>query len=451
MNAPRHIPRLLVAGVSSGVGKTTVTVALVRALRARGLRVAVFKCGPDYLDPTYHRRAAGRPSHNLDGWMMGHDAVRTTFLAETHDADIAVIEGVMGLFDGASATSGEGSSAEIAGWLQAPVMLVVNAGGMARSVAALAHGYASFDPALRVAGLFCNRVGSASHLSLLREACLEPPVIGGMVSDAAQQFPSRHLGLHAADDAVTDADLDAWAAKLLAHTELDAVLQIARAAPPIAPAASCAERVVARCRIGVARDAAFSFYYPYNLQLLARLGAELVPFSPLRDATLPDVDGVYLGGGYPELHADTLSRNASLRASLQAFAARGRPVYAECGGLMFLSEAIVTLDGVRHPMMGLLAGVATMQPRLAALGYVEVETRGDSILGPAGTCFRGHQFRYSQLDGADACGRYTVRVRRSGQSATEGYGSGSVLASYVHAHWASNPEVASGFVRACAG
>ena len=450
MTAARSVPRLLIAGVSSGVGKTTVTVALVRALRARGLRVAVFKCGPDYLDPTYHRRAAGRPSHNLDGWMMGREAVRETFLAETRDADIAVIEGVMGLFDGASATGSEGSSAEIARWLDAPVMLVVNAGGMARSVAALAHGFTRFDPAVRVAGLFCNRVGSASHFSLLCAACPEPPVLGGMLSDAAQQFPSRHLGLHAADEAVTDADLDGWAAKLLTHTDLERVLAIARSAPPLKPARRPTERWVARCRIGIARDAAFSFYYPYNLELLARLGAELVPFSPLFDAMLPDVDGIYLGGGYPELHAEALSRNASLRASLRVFAGRGRPVYAECGGLMFLSEAIVTLDGVRHPMMGLVPGVATMQTSLCALGYVEVETRGDSILGPAGTCFRGHQFRYSRFDGAVASGRYALRVRRTGENTTEGYGSGSILASYVHAHWASNPDVARGLVRACA-
>jgi cobyrinic acid a,c-diamide synthase len=471
------IPRLLVAGVSSGVGKTTVTVALIVALRARGLRVAVFKCGPDYLDPTYHRRAAGTASHNLDGWMMGKEAVLETFLTSSAEADIAIIEGVMGLFDGASASSSEGSSAEVARWLGAPVLLVIDAAGMARSVAALAHGFATFDPALRLAGLLCNRVGSDRHLALLREACTETPVVGGMLADPSAQFPSRHLGLHAADQAVTEADLEAWSARLLAHTELDHILAIARAAPaiergatPTSPdrlsphdasieSASALRSTPAvlprvatgRVRIGIARDEAFSFYYPYNLRLLERLGAELVPFSPIRDARLPDVHGLYLGGGYPELHAEALAGNHGLRDALHTFAASGRPIYAECGGLMFLSEAIVALDQTRHAMMGLVPGVAIMQPRLSALGYVEVETRCPSLLGPAGTRFRGHQFRYSRFETGTAPSRYSVRTRRTGLLHDEGYGTGSIVASYVHAHWASNPDVAHSFVGACAG
>lgn len=446
------IPRILVAGVSSGVGKTTVTVALARALSRRGLRVAMFKCGPDYLDPTYHRRAAGRQSHNLDGWMMGRAATIETFLSTTSDCDIALIEGVMGLHDGASPTSSEGSSAEIARFLAAPVLLVVDASGMARSVAALAHGFATFDRDVNLAGLFCNRVGSASHLSLLKRACTAPlpPVIGGMLAARDERFPSRHLGLHAADEAITDAQLDGWAERLLVHTDLDALLAIARSAPPLAPSRALPVTPVARCRIGIARDAAFSFYYPYNLALLEALGAELVTFSPLTDDCLPDVHGLYFGGGYPELHARVLAGRRGLRDALQSFAARGRPVYAECGGLMFLSDAIVTLDGERHPMMGLVPGVATMQPKLSALGYVDVETRAPSILGPAGLCFRGHQFRYSEFTTELPPERYGLVVRRTGAALREGYGTGSVLASYVHAHWASNPALAAGFVRACA-
>jgi cobyrinic acid a,c-diamide synthase len=451
--------------VSSGVGKTTVTVALIVALRARGLRVAVFKCGPDYLDPTYHRRAAGTASHNLDGWMMGREAVLETFLAESEGADIAIIEGVMGLFDGASSTSSEGSSAEIARWLGAPVLLVIDASGMARSVAALAHGFATFDPALRLSGLLCNRVGSDRHLALLREACTETPVLGGMLKDSSAQFPSRHLGLHAADQAVSEADLRAWSERLLAHTELDPILAIANGAAPLEvgttsgsgpeqgpPRVYVAPRQVTarRVRIGIARDEAFSFYYPYNLRLLERLGAELVPFSPIRDTRLPEVDGLYLGGGYPELHADALSNNAGLRASLHTFAAAGRPVYAECGGLMFLGDAIVALDQTRFAMMGLVPGVAIMQPRLSALGYVEVQTQSSSLLGPAGTRFRGHQFRYSRFETERPPSRYSVCTRRTGLLHEEGYGTGSIVASYVHAHWASNPDVALSFVGACA-
>lgn len=457
------IPRLLVAGVASGVGKTTVTVALARALTARGLRVAMFKCGPDYLDPTYHRRAAGRASHNLDAWMMGREAVRDTFASASAGCDLALIEGVMGLYDGVDPRSSEGSSAEIARMLEAPVLLVLDAAGMARSVAALVHGFATLEPDLRIAGVICNRVGSARHLALLAQACAAPlpPVLGGMLA-SDQRFPSRHLGLHSADEALTEAELDACAEGLLAHTDLERLLAVARSAPPL-----CSEQAAAsprpseqtstptpslrsrRCRIGVARDAAFSFYYPYNLTLLERLGAELVYFSPLAEPALPDVDGVYFGGGYPELHAHALADNHGLRASLRAFAARGRPVYGECGGLMFLSDAIVTLDGVRHPMMGLVPGVATMQPKLAALGYVEVETRAASILGPSGQAFRGHQFRYSDFRSAQLPQHFLLRTRRDGSAQREGYGHGSVLASYVHAHWASNPALAEHLVRAC--
>ncbi|MFT3924350.1 MAG: cobyrinate a,c-diamide synthase [Myxococcales bacterium] len=444
-----HVPRLLIAGVSSGVGKTTMTVALARALRKRGLKTVLFKCGPDYLDPTYHRLATARPSHNLDGWMMGRDAVVETFLELTRGADIALIEGAMGLFDGAGPTSNEGSSAEIASWLSAPVLLVVDASGMARSVAAVARGFGQFAPEVHVAGVLCNRVGSASHHALLASACGDPPLVGSLLKAEDGQFPSRHLGLHTADQAVSEQVLDVWAERLLAYTNLDDVLSLARAAAPLRARPGAPLVRFGRCRIGVARDQAFSFYYPYNLRLLEALGAELVYFSPLADTGLPDVDGLYFGGGYPELHAQALARKAHLRAALQEFAARGRPIYAECGGLMFLSDAIVTLDGQRHPMMGLVPGIACMQPRLAALGYVEVETREDTILGRAGTCFRGHQFRYSRFDTDVPAQRYQVCTRRNGAINPEGYGRGSVLASYVHAHWASNPDVAAGLVGAC--
>jgi cobyrinic acid a,c-diamide synthase len=440
------IPRLLIAGVSSNVGKTTVTVALAHALAQRGLKVATFKCGPDYLDPTYHRRASGRACHNLDGWMMGHEAVLETFAEASEGADIALIEGAMGLFDGASASSNEGSSSEIARWLEAPVLLVIDASGMARSVAALVHGFASFDPALHVAGVIGNRVGSEGHLALLREAC--PLVVGGMIHARSERFPSRHLGLHAADD-IADAQLTTWSERLLAHTDLDAILALARKAPALAPRARVTRAQSRRCRIGIARDAAFSFYYPYNLRLLEQYGAELVPFSPIADAALPEVDGIYVGGGYPELHAAALAANHGLRREVQALAQRGRPIYGECAGLMWLSDAIVTLDGARHEMLGLIPGAAIMQDRLGALGYVEVETTRDTLLGQAGQRFRGHQFRYSRFESDVPPRRYRLRVRRNGQLSDEGYGADNVLASYVHAHWASNPALAEAFVRAC--
>jgi cobyrinic acid a,c-diamide synthase len=453
--ASATVPRLVIAGVSSGVGKTTVTVALARALAARGLRVAIFKCGPDYLDPTYHARAVGTPSQNLDGWMMGRDAVLTTFAHATAQADVALVEGVMGLFDGASPTGEDGSTAQIAKWLDAPVALVVDAGGMARSIAALAHGFASFDPALRVDAVVANKVGSRGHLDLLRSAQRSPPILGGLLEDPEHAFPERHLGLRTADEStLSDALLDHWGGRAAEWLAVEALLDLARSAPPLASAAG--EGAPARpraCRIGVATDAAFHFYYADNLRRLEMLGAELVPFSPIADRELPDIDGLYFGGGYPEAFAAQLAANEPMRAAVLAFAVRGGPVYAECGGLMYLTRAIATVSGERHAMVGLVPAEARMCDKLQALGYVEVETQAKTILGGAGTRFRGHQFRYSELcpapDPATVDHVYSLRRRRGSETTREGYGVGNVVASYVHAHWASNPNVPAQLVHAC--
>lgn len=449
------IPRLVIAGTSSNVGKTTVMVGLARALRVRGLRVAVFKCGPDYLDPTYHARAADVTCHNLDGWMMGRDAVIATFVRAAQGADIALLEGVMGLFDGASPTTEEGSTAEVAKWLKAPVLLVCDAGGMARSIAALAGGFATFDADLQVAGLLCNRIGSRGHLDLLRKATGgTPPIMGGLPKDPALLFPDRHLGLRTADrEAVPDHVLTAWGDRVSEWCDVEAIVAVARAAPWL-PEIPAMERIVGegrRCRIGLAFDEAFHFYYEDNLRRLESLGAELVRFSPIRDSRLPDVDGLYFGGGYPEVHAEALSQNSAMRQEVAAFGATGGPIYGECGGLMYLSSGIRTVDGRLHAMVGLVPGEAEMRDRLQALGYVEVETQGATVLGPPGLRFRGHQFRYSELRlQADIeCG-YAVRRRRGGEVFREGYRIGNMLASYVHAHWASNPLMAEGFVQACA-
>lgn len=445
------VPRLVVGAASSGSGKTTLTVALAAALRARGLAVAPFKCGPDYLDPSYHARASGAASHNLDGWMMGEEAVLATFARATRGADVALVEGVMGLFDGASPTSDDGSTAQIAKWLNAPVVAVIDASGMARTAGAVAQGLAAFDPALRVGALVCNRVGSRGHLELLREAVTTPPMLGGLPARDDLAFPERHLGLVTAASALGDEQLAAWARVAEEWLDLDGLLALARTAPPLEVAAAAAGRATGpRCRIGVAFDEAFHFYYEDNLARLEAAGAELVRFSPVHDARLPDVDGLLLGGGYPEVHAAALAANRSMREAVRAFAAAGRPVYAECGGLMYLASRIRTADSREHDMVGLIPGVAVVRDRLQALGYAEVTTRAATILGPAGLRFRGHQFRYSELEVPPSVPRaYAVSGRR-GAPLEEGYTSGSVLASYVHAHWASCPAAAEGLVAACA-
>jgi cobyrinic acid a,c-diamide synthase len=409
--------------------------------------------------------------------MMGREAVLATFRRASVGADIAVIEGVMGLFDGASPTGEEGSTAQIAKWLAAPVLLVIDASGMARSVAAMAQGFARYDPEVDVAGVICNRVGSRGHLDLLRQACDSPPVLGGLPRQPELAFPERHLGLFTADErTLPDAKLDAWGRSASEWTDIKNIVLRARAAPEpaastVTPPAwdasrgSASARVTAttsatppseveKCRIGLAWDEAFHFYYEDNLARLASLGATLVRFSPLRDVRLPDVDGIYLGGGYPEAHAAALSRNTSMREAVRTFAEKGGPLYAECGGLMYLSRAIVTLDAAAHSMVGLIPAETVMKNRLVALGYVEVETQVPTALGPAGLCFRGHQFRYSELGAFDGpvLAPYTAVKRRGGETSREGFTStsGNVVASYVHAHFASNPRIAAEFVASCA-
>jgi cobyrinic acid a,c-diamide synthase len=420
------------------------------------MRVAAFKGGPDYLDPTYHRRAVGAPSHNLDGWMMGREAVLSTFARASDGAEIAVIEGVMGLFDGAAPDRDEGSTAEIAKWLEAPVMLVVDVSGMARTVAAVASGFKHFDSRLNLAGLICNRVGGRGHLDLLRAVSPEVPIVGGLPADPGAAFPERHLGLLSADDkSVAPPIFAAWAVIGSQWLDLDEIVALARGAPPLSVRESSLwprRAVAARCRIGVAYDAAFHFYYEDNLRRLEAAGAELIRFSPARDREPPQVDGLYFGGGYPEARARELSGNRAMIEAVRDFAQRGGPIYAECGGLMYLSDAIRTLDGRRWPMVGMVAGEAVMSDRLQALGYVEIETRSGSIIGPAGMRMRGHQFRYSTLtppppEGVERA--YTVSSRWSAPFA-EGYRVGSLLASYVHVHWASNPRAAENFVESCA-
>ncbi len=448
------IPRIVIGATGSGVGKTTVSVALMGALRARGLRVAAFKGGPDYLDPSYHARAIGGPSHNLDGWMMGRAGVLATFERAAANADVAVVEGMMGLFDGATPTTDEGSTAEIAKWLAAPVLVVCDASGIARTVDAIAAGFARFDSSTRVAGLICNRVGSRGHLDLLRAAKPEVPVLGGFPRSAELAFPERHLGLMRADRAsMPDEKFAAWARTAEEWLELDEIVSLAASAPALERHAHEASAAPLECRIGIAYDEAFHFYYEDNLRRLETLGAELIYFSPTRDEKLPEVDGLYFGGGYPEMMALELAGNRAMLDAVREFARRGGPVYAECGGLMYLAEGIRTLDGVPHAMVGLVRGVAVMCERMQALGYVEVETRSASILGAAGLTFRGHQFRYSRLEtggGESPVDRiYRVTPRWGGTPFAEGYRTGNVVASYVHAHWASNPKSAEGFVASC--
>lgn len=453
-----NIPRIVIAGTQSGVGKTSLTLGLVAALKRRGLRVQTFKVGPDYLDPTYLALASGRPCYNLDGWMTSEAYVRELFTRVCENADVAVIEGVMGLFDGADPTGLAGSTAEIALWLDAPVVLVANAHGAGRSFAAMVHGFATFVPELCVAGAIANRCGSERHaagLAVSLSSASLPPLLGAVKRGAFPELPSRHLGLVTADAvSFSQTLLGQLADAVEAGVSLDKILQSARGASlfPVdseVSMASATPQAAAKIRLGIARDEAFHFYYPDNLDALERAGCELVPFSPLHDRALPTgLNGVYIGGGYPEEYAQALAANGGMLDAIRKFAMNSGTIYAECGGLMYLSEGIETLDGTRHSMLGLLPAWTRMCPRRQSLGYVEIRLTCDCPWGRSGDVLRGHEFHYSELTErpADCKTAYELSYRRSVQPAAEGFQRGSVLASYVHLHFGSQPDAVSHFV-----
>jgi cobyrinic acid a,c-diamide synthase len=438
--AVREVNRVVVAGTHSGVGKTTVATGLMAALANRGLRVAPFKVGPDFIDPSYHALATGLPGRNLDAFFSGPDLVGPLFAHGARDADVAVIEGVMGLFDGKSGDGELASTAHVAKLLNAPVVLVVDARAMARSAAAMVHGYASFDPDLDVAGVVLNRVGSATHEGMLRDAIapLGVPVLGVLRRDAAISTPDRHLGLVPAAERRDEArrSIGALGDVVARSLDLDAVMRLAASAGP--PRArpwspeSPEEDRTPGVRVAIATGPSFSFLYEENVELMEGAGAEVTYFEPTSDETLPEgTDAVYLGGGFPEAYAEALSENEPMKESVARFAGEGRPVVAECGGLLYLSRE---LDG--RPMCGVLDATARMTDRLT-LGYREARATQDSPLTQRGSTVRGHEFHYSAVEpGAREAPAWEMHGRGA-----EGFVADGVHASYLHTHWAAFPEL----------
>ncbi|WP_025322657.1 cobyrinate a,c-diamide synthase [Deferrisoma camini] len=434
----------VIAAPWSGSGKTTVTLAVLAALQRRGLRVQAFKVGPDYIDPAHHARITGRPSHNLDTWMIPRAVNRRLFHASAADADVAVVEGVMGLFDGVDGTRPEGSTAHLARTIRLPVVLVVDARSMARSAAALVQGFASFTPRVPITGVVWNRVGSPTHRRILDEALAAaglPPALGALPPEPGLALPERHLGLVTPEDAALP---PAWEDRLAAwiedHLDLDRLLE--RTPPPPPPRLPVPRRRAGTRTVAVARDAAFCFYYDENLRLLERAGARIVRFSPLAgDGVPPDADAVYLGGGYPEVHAERLAANQAFLDGLRGFHSQGRPIYAECGGFMVLCRSLETPRGGRVPMAGIFPAEARMRSGRFHLGYREVVVQG--VAGMDGLTARGHEFHYSELvappQGVETV--YRVRNARGEELGREGYRSGAALAGYIHLHFASCPDL----------
>lgn len=450
---------LVIAAPQSGSGKTTITLGLMAAFSRRGLRVAPFKTGPDFIDPGYHRLVTGHPSVNLDAWICPPAFVRSTFLRHAAPRDIALIEGVMGLFDGLGASTHEGSTAQIAHLTGAPVLLVVDVRGMAASAAAMVAGFVQFDPGLRIAGVIFNNVGSERHGELLSQAlrqhCPQIPCLGTIPRDQLITIPSRHLGLVTAEDnPLPTAFVDRLATVIEQHVDLKRLMACAEltvACPADLPGGAVSSGCSAR--IAVARDAAFCFLYEDNLRLLREAGAELVFFSPLQDSELPEgCQGVYLPGGYPELYREQLSGNRAMLSAIRQAAAQRLPIYAECGGLVYLTSGVLHPEETRnaYPLVGIFPALARMGHKRAALGYREVELVQDTLLGRQGQRLRGHEFHYSRLEAMPDHVTRVYQVCRPGETpAPEGFQHINCLASYVHLHFGSHPDIAATLVARC--
>ncbi|WP_328337731.1 cobyrinate a,c-diamide synthase [Streptomyces violaceus] len=453
------VPRLVIAAPASGSGKTTVATGLMAAFAARGLAVSPHKVGPDYIDPGYHALASGRVGRNLDAYLCGPELVGPLFLHGARGCDIAVVEGVMGLFDGAAGEGELASTAHVAKLLRAPVVLVVDASSQSRSVAALVHGFTSWDPEVRVGGVILNKVASDRHEWLLREAMEQVgvPVLGVLRRAPQVDTPSRHLGLVPVAERREEAlgAVAAMAAQVSEGCDLDALTRLARGAGALSCAAWDAAEAVSspagrptrsherpRPRVAVAGGEAFTFSYAEHTELLTAAGADVVPFDPLRDEELPEgTSGLVIGGGFPEMYVSELSANEPLRKAVAGLAESGAPVAAECAGLLYLCRE---LDG--QPMCGVLDAGARMTQRLT-LGYRDAVAVGDSVLAAAGTRMRGHEFHRTAVEpgsGPDPAWGFRSPERR-----VEGFVRRGVHASYLHTHWASEPGVALRFVERC--
>ena len=433
--------RLLIAGTGSGCGKTTAACAILQALVNRGEDVAAFKCGPDYIDPMFHAEIIGAESANIDLFFAGEDIAKALFLRSA--SDLNIIEGVMGYYDGLSTDSPEASSWHVAEAIEAPTLLVVNARGMALSAAAVVRGYLSLRTPSRIAGVLLNHVSPMVYpqLKAAIEAECGVRVYGYLPAMPEIALESRHLGLVTAQEvAGLREKLQKLAAQAEKSIDLDALIELMRSQPPLEAELPRVEKI-GRARIAVARDQAFCFYYRDNLSLLQALGAELVFFSPLADAALPDCDGLYLGGGYPELHAEALSANAGMLASVRAAVQSGLPTIAECGGFMYLTEAIAGC-----PMAGGLPGGCENKGKLTRFGYLTLRAARESLLFQAGDALRGHEFHYWD---AAYPGDALEAVKPSGRRWRCAYATDTLYAGFPHLYFYSNPKAAERFIRKC--
>jgi cobyrinic acid a,c-diamide synthase len=446
-----NYPRVIIAGTHSSVGKTIVTIGIMAALKQKGYKVQPFKTGPDYIDPLYHSWVVGTKSRNLDTWLLSKEVIFESIMHTAQKADISIIEGVMGLYDGFN-NSEEGSTAHLAKILRAPIILVVDAKGMSRSVAAMVLGFVQFNPKVDIVGVIFNKVGSQKHYEYLRDAvkdkCGNIEVLGYLPKDKSLDIREQHLGLPIIDrDSLLGGLIPPLAEKIVKYINLDMIIKIAREAPALPgyiPTIFPEIVQSGKVSIGVAMDDAFCFYYEDNLNILQHLGAEIVYFSPLDDIQLPIVDGLYFGGGFPELFADKLEANISMRTWIMHASNLGMPIYAECGGMLYLLEKIISFDGKTSHMVGLIKGYAKMGERLNKLGYCTATILEDNILANKGDVIRGHRFHWSILENTPEPNAYQLNDNEKA-----GFIKPNLLASYLHIHFGSQRRLAENFIKSC--
>ena len=448
----KNPPRILIAATQSGSGKTTITCGILRALTKRGLAVQGYKTGPDYIDPGYLSMASRRPVHNLDTWLLDVETMKSLFAQHAELADITVVEGVMGLYDGGR--GGISSTASIAKLLKIPVILVINIASMAESAAAIALGFREYDRELPFAGVILNNAGSERHGQMVVEAMekLGIKVFGIIPRKKELGISERHLGLLPTEENSNEEQIEIMGHTVEEHLDLDAMIELASHTAEIETEAQT-EEGEKRVRIAIAKDKAFSFYYQESLREAEKAGAEIVFFSPLEDSELPEADGLLLGGGFPEMFAEQLAANESMKKSIRDAVSGGMPVIAECGGYMYLTRSIKDFEGNEHEMCGIIPAVSYMTEKLRRMGYVTAQALTESVLAEKGAVMNGHEFHFSAItpdneetfpyayEFAGNCG--------AGKKYMAGYTKDSVTASYLHIHFAGNREELKRFIKKC--
>lgn len=451
-----NYPRLVIAGTGSGTGKTTVTMGIILALKKRGLKIQPYKSGPDYIDPGFHSFASGNKCRNLDSMLLSEDVIKELFIKHSENRDISLVEGVMGLFDGAFPVKEQGSTSHLSKILKSPVILVINAKAMARSAGAIALGFKNFDKDVKVAGFIMNRIGSERHYSIVKESVEKTtslPVLG-YLPKSKFKIPERHLGLKPQwENNVSTDFIEELIINSEKYLDINRILEIAKKADTldsINKSIFIKQENVRNIKIAYAKDEAFSFYYGDNLDILEYNGVELILCSPLKDKKLPkEVKGFYIGGGFPELHAEKLSANKSFIEDLNKRVKTGFPVYAECGGLMYLTESLKTFEGKEFSMAGVLPGKSVMRNKLKSLGYCEIEQKKDTVIGQINKKIKGHIFHWSDMEDISSDYNYAFKVTKGENIIYDGLTKNNVLASYIHIHFATDISIAKNFIRKC--